>query len=53
MQQKTKMLDSLLEIEIAYSLLKADKNEATAKSPIDVNYEKLKCGMEVKSMIAL
>ncbi|XP_022090532.1 poly [ADP-ribose] polymerase 1-like isoform X2 [Acanthaster planci] len=45
-QLKTKMLDSLLEIEVAYSLLKASQGN-TAKSPIDANYEKLKCLMEV------
>ncbi|XP_063621514.1 poly [ADP-ribose] polymerase [Cydia splendana] len=37
---KTEMLDNLLEIEIAYSLLKSDANETT--SPIESHYLKLK-----------
>jgi poly [ADP-ribose] polymerase len=39
------MLDNLLEIEVAYSLLKSGGDEA--KDPIDVNYENLKTKLEV------
>ncbi|XP_038072994.1 poly [ADP-ribose] polymerase 1-like, partial [Patiria miniata] len=46
-QLKTKMLDSLLEIEVAYSLLKASRGTQAEQNPIDANYEKLKCLMEV------
>lgn len=38
---KIKMLDSLLEIEIAYSLLKGSKGDAE-KDPLDLHYESLK-----------
>ncbi len=47
LQTKTEMLDNLLEIEIAYSMLKSG-DESSAKDPIDVHYEKLKTKMEVK-----
>lgn len=42
------MLDNLLDIEVAYSLLRggAQDNE---KDPIDINYEKLKTKIEVSS----
>lgn len=42
------MLDNLLDIEVAYSLLRggAQDNE---KDPIDLNYEKLKTKIEVSS----
>lgn len=46
MQTKTEMLDSLLEIEIAYSMLKADVD--SDKDPLDAHYEQLKCPMEVR-----
>jgi len=39
------MLDNLLEIEIAYSMLKVGDDEA--KDPIDVHYEKLKTDIKV------
>lgn len=39
------MLDNLLEIEVAYRLLKSGGDEA--KDPIDVNYEKLKTNVDV------
>ncbi len=43
---KTLMVDNLLEIELAYSLLK--KGEVgEAKDPLDVHYEQLKTDMEV------
>ena len=45
---KTQMLDNLLEIEVAYSLLKQEGGGAK-KDPIDAHYEKLKTDMEVKS----
>ncbi|XP_072171566.1 poly [ADP-ribose] polymerase 1-like [Diadema setosum] len=44
-QTKTQMLDNLLDIEIAYAMLKDSGDEV--RDPIDVNYEKLKCPMEV------
>ncbi|XP_061741748.1 poly [ADP-ribose] polymerase 1 [Nerophis ophidion] len=45
-QAKVQMLDNLLDIEVAYSLLRggAQDNES---DPIDINYEKLKTKMEV------
>lgn len=45
-QAKVQMLDNLLDIEVAYSLLRggADDNK---KDPIDINYEKLKTKIEV------
>uniref|UniRef100_A0AAX7T9S7 Poly [ADP-ribose] polymerase n=1 Tax=Astatotilapia calliptera TaxID=8154 RepID=A0AAX7T9S7_ASTCA len=45
-QAKVQMLDNLLDIEVAYSLLRggAQDNE---KDPIDINYEKLKTKIEV------
>ncbi|XP_064195311.1 poly [ADP-ribose] polymerase 1 [Anguilla rostrata] len=45
-QAKVQMLDNLLDIEVAYSLLRggAEDNE---KDPIDINYEKLKTKIEV------
>ncbi|XP_077991916.1 poly [ADP-ribose] polymerase 1-like [Glandiceps talaboti] len=43
-QSKTQMLDNLLDIEVAYSLLKGGD---TSKDPIDANYEKLKCPINV------
>ncbi|KAI3363743.1 hypothetical protein L3Q82_001355 [Scortum barcoo] len=45
-QAKVQMLDNLLDIEVAYSLLRggAQDNE---RDPIDINYEKLKTQIEV------
>ena len=40
------MLNNLLEIEIAYNILKTDK-DANDDDPIDVHFRKLNCGMEV------
>lgn len=40
------MLDNLLEIEVAYSLLKMGEDDL-AKDPLDVNYEKLQTDLEV------
>ncbi|KAG8550183.1 hypothetical protein GDO81_027891 [Engystomops pustulosus] len=45
-QAKVQMLDNLLDIEVAYSLLKGGTNDAE-KDPIDVKYEKLKTGIKV------
>ncbi|PIK37446.1 putative poly [Apostichopus japonicus] len=43
---KTEMLDNLLEIEVAYSLLKTDSGDGS-KDPLDSHYENLKCHLEV------
>ena len=40
------MLDSLLELEVSYSLLSGGKKEEE-KDPIDMYYEKLKADLEV------
>uniref|UniRef100_A0A8C2EQZ9 Poly [ADP-ribose] polymerase n=1 Tax=Cyprinus carpio TaxID=7962 RepID=A0A8C2EQZ9_CYPCA len=45
-QQKVQMLDNLLDIEVAYSLLRGGV-EDNEKDPIDINYEKLKTKIEV------
>lgn len=45
LQLKTEMLDNLLEIEIAYNLLKG--GEDSAKDPIDIHYERLKTEIKV------
>ncbi|XP_070578606.1 poly [ADP-ribose] polymerase 1-like [Ptychodera flava] len=42
---KTQMLDNLLDIEVAYSLLKGG-NKTAGKDPIDANYEKLRCSID-------
>ena len=39
------MLDNLLEIEVAYSLLQSGGDDE--KDPIDINYEKLNTKLEV------
>eukprot|EP00118_Oscarella_pearsei_P026283 m.309715 g.309715 ORF g.309715 m.309715 type:complete len:959 (+) comp47446_c0_seq1:38-2914(+) len=44
---KTRMLDSLLDIEVAYSLLKSKSDSVASKDPIDTNYEKLQTDMKV------
>jgi len=41
---KIKMLDSLLEIEVAYNILKQAKDD---EDPVDVNYESLNTSIEV------
>lgn len=43
-QSKTEMLDNLLEIEVAYSLLKGGD---AGEDPIDAHYKKLHTEMEV------
>ncbi|KAM4632765.1 poly [ADP-ribose] polymerase 1 [Polymixia lowei] len=45
-QAKVQMLDNLLDIEVAYSLLRGGA-EDTGNDPIDINYEKLKTKIEV------
>jgi len=45
-QAKVGMLDNLLDIEVAYSLLKSGESDL-AKDPLDVNYEKLETDLEV------
>ena len=42
------MLESLLEIEIAYSMMKADVDCDGTKDPLDSHYEQLKCAMQVR-----
>lgn len=44
-QSKTQMIDNLLEIEIAYSMLKGSFDEKN-EHPIDAHYKKLKCIIE-------
>uniref|UniRef100_A0A8D0GPP2 Poly [ADP-ribose] polymerase n=1 Tax=Sphenodon punctatus TaxID=8508 RepID=A0A8D0GPP2_SPHPU len=45
-QSKVEMLDNLLDIEVAYSLLRSGGEDGN-KDPIDVNYEKLKTDIKV------
>jgi poly [ADP-ribose] polymerase len=43
---KTEMIDNLLEIEIAYSMLDESNNTIeSTEHPIDTHYKKLKCGL--------
>lgn len=42
---KTEMLDNLLEIEVAYSLLRGGDG---GEDPIDSHYKKLKCNIQVR-----
>ena len=46
-QSKLEMLESLMEIEIAFSLLK-EGDAVKDKDPIDAHYDKLNTGIEVK-----
>ncbi|XP_066991017.2 poly [ADP-ribose] polymerase [Anabrus simplex] len=48
-KQKLEMIDSLMEMEVAYSLLKSSDGESDNKeiNPIDAHYEKLKTHIEV------
>lgn len=46
-KSKVEMLDNLLDIEVAYSLLRSGGQDGD-KDPIDVNYEKLKTEIKVK-----
>nr|XP_030724329.1 poly [ADP-ribose] polymerase 1 isoform X1 [Globicephala melas] len=45
-QAKVEMLDNLLDIEVAYSLLRGGSDDSS-KDPIDVNYEKLRTDIMV------
>ena len=45
---KTLMVDNLLEIEVAYSLLKQERDGDERKNKLDVHYEQLKTDMEVR-----
>ena len=45
-QSKIEMLDNLLEIEVAYSMLKS--GDGGGKDPIDVHYEQLKTEIKVE-----
>jgi poly [ADP-ribose] polymerase len=45
-KSKIEMLDNLLEIEVAYSLLKSGSDEA-GEDPIDAHYKKLNCSIGV------
>ncbi|KAM8847132.1 poly [ADP-ribose] polymerase 1 [Synchiropus picturatus] len=45
-QAKVQMLDNLLDIEVAYSLLRGGAQDVDS-DPIDINYEKLKTKIEV------
>ncbi|MBN3306074.1 PARP1 polymerase, partial [Amia calva] len=49
-QAKVQMLDNLLDIEVAYSLLRGG-TEDEKKDPIDINYEKLKTEIQVMSSL--
>lgn len=44
------MLDSLLEIQIAYQVIKDEIKEegAEERDPVDMHYERLNCKMEVR-----
>ena len=44
---KTLMVDSLMEIELAYSMLKERASGDETKDPLDAHFEKLKTDMEV------
>ena len=49
-QGKLDMLENLLEIEVAYSLLKSANDggdDGKSKDPIDAHYEKLKTDIKV------
>ena len=48
-KQKTLMLDNLMEIEFAYSILKSDEKGTEEKDPLDIHYEKLHTDLEVVS----
>lgn len=46
------MLGSLLEIQIAYELVKEEEDETCLRDPVDVHYERLMCKMEVSAVCA-
>ena len=45
------MLDNLLEIEVAYSLLKT--GDESDEDPLDIHFEKLKTEMKVSNLLFL
>ena len=45
------MLDSLLEIEVAYNMLRDEVSEGKSKNPIDANYEKLNTEIKVNLLV--
>jgi len=51
LKSKTDLLDNLIDIEIAYNIIKIEGEELNcgrvAKDAIDLHYEKLNCVMEV------
>ncbi len=47
---KTMMVDNLLEIEVAYSLLKEKREKSEYKDAIDIHYHKLKTNLEVSGL---
>jgi hypothetical protein len=47
LQQKIEMLDSLLEIEIAYTMLKTKSDGGSNVHPLDAHYAKLNTDIEV------
>ncbi|VDK58855.1 unnamed protein product, partial [Cylicostephanus goldi] len=49
-KEKCAMLDSLLDIQMAYEVIKEEakeEKEGEERDPVDIHYEKLKCNMEV------
>jgi predicted DNA-binding WGR domain protein len=48
-KKKSEMLDNLLEIELAYNIIKSENGdqESANRDPFDLHYERLRCGMEV------
>ncbi|XP_015184102.1 PREDICTED: poly [ADP-ribose] polymerase [Polistes dominula] len=46
-KMKCEMLEALLEMEVAYSLLHTDEKTKEEKNPLDVHYEQLKTKIEV------
>ncbi|ETN76460.1 Poly(ADP-ribose) polymerase catalytic domain protein [Necator americanus] len=49
-KEKCGMLDSLLEIQVAYEVIKDEhSNTDTERDPVDIHYERLKCKMETVS----
>ena len=45
------MLDDLLDIAVAYNLIKTTKD--SAKDPVDVHYESLKTDLDVNNLLGL
>ncbi|VDN06111.1 unnamed protein product [Thelazia callipaeda] len=47
LQDKTKLLDDLLQLEITYSILNTDNKADIKRDPVDVHYEKLHADLEI------